>query len=313
MNGKVKMVCRGIISAGVLMLLASLVYYLTRWNDLPDNPGIHFDGNGNFDVYASKFYGFYPHVIGGLIAAILAAAVHLEGKVNVGLKITEKGDRLFRAEVGVTMSLISLIVSAFFTNWSLSVSRQTPLNRSVLSIICYGIMIVLLSGLTAQVITCKKYSVKEKKENDPLLKRRLSSIIMWLMTAASIFVLLVTWSRHPSVTDEQFYYEHFGYAWFEQPGIFVHRNYLLIPHALMIIYSAVMEVLTVRIVKKNGKPLLDMISDLKTISAFMIFALLINIDSDIIPGLEFFLICAAFICVILVKFAIARRKEKAVE
>ena len=98
MNSRVKMVCRGIIGAGVLMLLASLVYYLTRWNDLPDDPGIHFDGNGNFDVYASKFYGFYPHVVGGLISAVLAAAVHLAGKVNAGLKITEKGDRLFRAE-----------------------------------------------------------------------------------------------------------------------------------------------------------------------------------------------------------------------
>lgn len=313
MNSRVKMVCRGIIGAGVLMLLASLVYYLIRWNDLPDDPGIHFDGDGNFDVYASKFYGFYPHVVGGLISAVLAAAVHLAGKVNVGLKITEKGDRFFRAEAGVTMSLISLIVSAFFTNWSLSVSRQTPLNRSVLNIIGYGIMLVLLIGLTAQVITGKKYSVKEKKENDPLLKRRLSSIIMWLMTAASIFVLLVTWSRQPASNDEQFYYEHFGYAWFEQLGIFVHRNYLLIPHALMIIYSAVMEVLTVRIVKKNDKSLLEMISDLKTISAFMFFALLINFDSDVIPGLKFFLICAAFICVILVKFAIARRKEKAVE
>ena len=310
MNGKVKMVCRGIIGAGVLMLLASMVYYLTRWNALPDDPGIHFDGDGNFDVYASKVYGFYPHVIGGLLSAAMAAAVHFAGKVNAGLKITEKGDRLFRAEVGLTMSLISFIVSAFFTHWSLSVSQQTPLNRSILNVIGYAIMIVLLIGVTAQLITCKKYSVKEKKENDPLLKRRLSSIIMWLLTACSILVLLVSWSRHPSTTDEQFYYEHFGYAWFEQLGIFIHRNYLLIPHALMIIMAAVMEVLTVRIVKKNDKPLLDMISDLKTLSAFLFFALLTNFDSDVIPGLEFFLIGAAFICVIMAKFAIARRKEK---
>ena len=76
---------RVMITLSAAILAASLVFFLIRWNELPERAGVHFDSYGSFDVYAERAYGFYPHIVGSVFIAGLAFAVRVTGKKKTGL------------------------------------------------------------------------------------------------------------------------------------------------------------------------------------------------------------------------------------
>lgn len=71
---RVKTICAALSVAGGVLLAVSLVFFLLRWSSLPEEAGVHFDPYGAFDVYASRFYGFYPHIVGAIGIAVLGVA-----------------------------------------------------------------------------------------------------------------------------------------------------------------------------------------------------------------------------------------------
>lgn len=162
MSKKMIAVHRTLFLISILILAASLIFYLIKWNSLPDNIGIHFAEDGQFDVFASKFYGFYPHAVGGIFIAGAAAAHFLTDRIKLGLKISKEGERVFKTEFCFTLDCLLVLLSLFFANWSLSVAFQVPLNMSIVSILIYIMLAVIAVGIVLGVITCQKH--KEKKE-----------------------------------------------------------------------------------------------------------------------------------------------------
>ena len=80
------------------LLGAMLIYFLLSYEGLPERIGVHFSAvDGQLDVYSYKIFGFYPFVMGfGLLGIFSLLSLAVKKIKKLGLKITEKGDTVFR-------------------------------------------------------------------------------------------------------------------------------------------------------------------------------------------------------------------------
>lgn len=267
---------RLLFAANVIMLAMSLVYFLMKWKELPAEIGIHFDRsdeNGSFDVVASKAYGFYPHIIGGLIIAGIAAADHFIKNKKSGLRISEKGEELFRSELLLNLDIFLIVPCFYFAHWSYCVATQTPLNRDLLNIVLSSALLIVFIGIIVQIVTCQVYKLRDgqAKEKDVGQKHRMSRIIAWLITVGGLCTLAESWVRHPAdpvLYDDP---EYYGLAYAANPDTFIDKRLLLIPHILTVIVLAVIEVISVKAEKKHNDLLALFLDDLKVLCGFSFF------------------------------------------
>ena len=311
MNKKVLILHRILFWANVLMLAATLVYYLIRWGSLGENIGIHFGPDGSFDVIASKVYGFYPHLIGGLIIGGIAAADHFIIKKDMGLRISEKGERLLRAEAALSLDVFLSLWCVYFAAWSWSVSTQRPMVKAVLPIITV-LGNVLLFGLTAQVVTWIKFREKgAKKSEDTGAAHRMCRLVAWIMTAGSIGFMLEAWDRLPG--DEKLYFDpaYDGLAYIANFGEYMDKRLLVIPHALCIVLLAIFEIVGRRAEKAEKRQLMSLFDKLKLLCGLFFFWWELNLWTEQPIGIVsvgiFTVLCAAALAVYIVK---KRKVEK---
>lgn len=307
LNGKIKVINRVMFAVSALILAASLVFYLFKWGTYPAEIGVHFDGGGNFDVTASKFYGFYPHIAGGIITAGLWFAVFLVGRKKTGMRITEKGEEHFKAELSLTLDCIALLVSLFFGNWSRCVALQIPLDLSFARLAALLIAVTAVIGVISQIMTCSIHRLKEKKTASSGVGHRLCRLIPWLLTAGSVAMLAETWGRYPS--DDKLYGdpEYYGKVFFGNFDAYYDRAFLLIPQIMGIVLLTVLEMISVRAAKADKQPLVSLTDKLKLITGvfFMLWNFTLMTEQSIGPvsvGV-FALLCA-------VSFVIYARKKK---
>ena len=268
---------------------------------------MHFDHNGNFDVVSSKIYGFYPHVIGGLILAGMAFANHFIQTKNTGLKITEKGEKLFKAVLILTLDCFTFMWSAYFSFWSYSVSTQSPLNTRLYGRIESVIMVLLLIGVGIQNYICIKYKT-ETKYVDSNVMHRLSRLIAWLLTAGGIWMIAESWDRHPA--DEELYFnpEYYGLAYFENFNAFWDKRLLLIPQILIIALLVIFEIISAKATKANHDTLISLIDKFKLICGVFFFwwNLLLDTESSIGGGS----VCLfGVLCIISIVIYVTRKNK----
>ncbi|MBR2283686.1 MAG: DUF1648 domain-containing protein [Ruminococcus sp.] len=306
MNRKIMWIHRVIFWINVLLLAASLVLYLTKWNELPDEIGVHFGPDGNFDVIASKLYGFYPHLIGGIVIAGIAAADHIILKKNTGLKISEKGERLFKSELILTLDVFTFFWSAFFSIWSHSVCLQKPLDTDLVRNITSVVSVLILIGIIIQICTCIRYRT-EKKSSDNNLMHRLSRLIAWLLTFGGIGVIAECWSRYP--TDERLYYdpEYYGLAYFANFDAYLDKRLLLIPHFVVIVLLAVLEIISVRAAGAGRNTLVSLTDKLKLICGGFFFWWNLVLETENSVGM---ISAGLFVLLCAVSFAVYKLKNK---
>ena len=271
MSKKMLAIHRALFLMSILILTASLVFFLIKWNSLPDEIGMHFASDGQFDAHAEKIFGFYPHLAGGILIAVFAVAGHLINKIKIGLNISSEGEKLFKTEFHLTLDVLSVLAGLYFANWSLSVSLQIPLNVDLVVVLSTLMFAVSAAGIISGVITYQKH--KERKENShrPGLFHRVCRLTAWLLTAAGLVVLAVAWERIPS--DEEFYFdpEYFDMAFFSNFGEYLDKRLLLIPHFLIVVLLAVIEVISVKARKADKNALVALTDKLKLISGVFFF------------------------------------------
>lgn len=291
------------------MLGASLVYFLFRWGSLPDEIGMHFSPDGAFDVVASKAYGFYPHIIGGLIIACGGAANFVIGRVRTGMKLTEQGEQRFKMELRFMVDIVMLLFAGYFTMWSRSVALQLPLDMDALAYWQSVLIGLLLLLMVVQEITMRRHRTEAKKSRDPALRHRICRLVMWLLTVGSGLVLLEAWQRHPA--NDVLYNDpdYYGLLYVANLDVYWDRKFLLIPMAAAVSILVLLELLSIKPYRVRNAELTAFLDRIKLLCGLFFFwwNLLFNSEQKI-GWISPVIFTAAFIgCVVL--YAAERKKQ----
>ena len=110
------------------LLGVSLIWLLAVYGDFPEQIGVHYGEDSNFDVIASKSYAFYPFIAGfGFwgIFSLLGLAVKKVKKV--GRKLSRKKIKFIKKSALNVLSSMKLFWSVFFTIWNYCIIHQTKM------------------------------------------------------------------------------------------------------------------------------------------------------------------------------------------
>jgi len=307
MNGKIKTVHRILLIVSILILGASLVFYLIKWGAYPEEIGVHFDSDGGFDVVASKFFGFYPHVVGGIIIAGIALSCRLIGKRKTGLRISQKGEEHFRAELCLTLDCIALLVSLFFAYWSSCVALQQPLDTDKARLVFGLIAAASVTGIIAEMVTYIRYREKAEKTAPSGLSHRLCRLIPWLLTAGAAAALAECWGRYPS--DEALYEDpaYRGLVYSANFDAYYDRKLLLAILLAFLVLLTVLEIISVRAAKAEKQPLVSLTDKLKLLTGVFFFWWYLQLLSQLAIGP---VSVGAFALLCVLSFVIYARSRK---
>ena len=118
--------------AAWLLFIGCLIRFLAAYGSLDDEIGVHFAGNGSFDVIDKKIFGLYPFVVSSVSLLIGLVLRLLVKKVDVGKNVTEKGDMLMRFALTLYIDFSQLVMVVFFAGvWSGCVIAQHPLDTDI--------------------------------------------------------------------------------------------------------------------------------------------------------------------------------------
>lgn len=143
-----------VITWGIFTL--SLIRIAVVWDSLPDKIGVHFDGNGEFDLIDSKIYAAYPYLVSLASLVFCEVLSLLSKKIKLGMKISEKGDIKIRTMLGMFLDILKLGFCFFFSGvWADCVIRQHPLNTNiptaVMLIIFFIFFIFVISSMVIKI------------------------------------------------------------------------------------------------------------------------------------------------------------------
>ena len=183
-------------AAALLALWAELVHFFIIYKDLPETIGMHFGGEGEFDVHAEKYYGFYPYLMGTLIIGALLVADRFVLKLRLGAGYDQKGDRLVRASVLLFTNGIKAYTCLFFLEWSDAVIHQHGTKGRVNTIGAYVFLVLLVSALILSTYAKYKHKQKggDKQKTDT---HRLAFLYCLMISLCQIVTSTVLWERYP--------------------------------------------------------------------------------------------------------------------
>ncbi|MBR6873807.1 MAG: hypothetical protein IKN17_09915 [Ruminococcus sp.] len=289
MNKPVRTVHRILQALCLLCLAGSMVFYLTRWGSLPEQPGIHFAPDGSFDVYASKVYGFYPHLIMLITIVINIVVTWLVGKekLKLGLKVDDRGKNIILSSIVIVLDIVALLVCGCFAVWSYSVSVQEPLSMKLMSMLLYAAFGAAIAGGIFQCVVNARHRLRPETEEDlspgerkkqrlrfiltgrssrtdPALFHGLSRAVSWLAAGIMLFMTAFVLERLPSgdVADE-----YHGLAYFANLDGYYAKWLVFLPLIAAVPFMALFEVMGIRAKKKGTVPAMLLADRLKLIFA----------------------------------------------
>lgn len=143
------------------IFIASLVRFAVVWNSLPENLGIHFASDGQFDMISKKIYATYPYIVTIAALAFFELSALLSRKMKSGVKISEAGDGKTRTALALLLDVFKFGFSFFFAGvWADCVIRQRPLN----TLIPAAVMLIMVLAFCVFVIAAIVIKVKNPPE-----------------------------------------------------------------------------------------------------------------------------------------------------
>ena len=170
-----------IISFG--MLTVYLVYMLSVYREFPQQVGIHYGDDNEFDVYASKWLAFFPFMAGFGLAWIFTLVQIAVGKIKrIGKKFSEEDDRFIRMTFFAALDAMKLFWSVFYTIWAHCVIHQTRMFTFGLPIREFQTLPLLIIIVAFLAVDSK---VRMKKSNKYII---IAEIILF---AVVIFIKII--------------------------------------------------------------------------------------------------------------------------
>jgi len=271
-------------------LVCEFVFFLMHWGSLPEQPGIHFDHDGNFDVYASKIYGFYPHLISLIVIAadIVLTWIVAKEKLKLGLKVNEKGKRLIISSIVITLDIAAIAVVLCFCFWVYAVSKQSPkiMDNGPMIIFECTVHIVLAAVIFQCIVNrmCREKTEsvtdltpgEKRKRNlrflltgsaekpEPGKHHGLIRVASWLIVGMMLAIMSFVIERlpHDDIADN-----YHGLAYFANFGDYYAKWLVFLPFIVMVPFMALFEFIGIRSMKKGRLHLTVLADRLKMIFA----------------------------------------------
>ena len=302
----------------VILLWAALagmfIAYFIAMPGLPDEPGIHFSPDREFDVYASKIYGFYPHLITLIILLVDLGGTWAVtgGKLKLGLNVTERGNELIKWVIALTLDLAAAFFEGYFVFWTYSVCTQRPLSSHAPGCAMHTYEAGFL-GLIVCVILSRKYALpktEESREKKLALDHRIHRLLGWIGVGMVFLIVLFVMERLPEgdLADE-----HHGMAWFANFGEYLPKWLVLSPFMVLVPLMGIFELLGDRAFKagdRAGTQLAD--GDKSTLAIFCIWWALMLASEEPIGWISTCL-CAGALWWDLAEYLFRRKKGSSKE
>lgn len=161
MSRAVKIIHISFTAAAWGIFAASLIRFAIVWSSLPENIGIHFASDGQFDMISKKSYAAYPYIVTVAALAFFEISALLSKKIKMGVKISENGDRKIRTALKILLDIFKLGFSFFFSGvWADCVLRQHALNTNIPA----AVMLIMFLSFCAFVIAAIVIKVKNPPE-----------------------------------------------------------------------------------------------------------------------------------------------------
>ena len=120
-----------ILIASLIPLAIGLVWFIIKYDSLPNPMGIHFGFDEKthesiFDVIDNKIFGIYPFVAGFGLIGLLNLSGFFVRRVKPSKKMTEKGNTVMTQFVLFIIDAFSIMISIYFTVWTYCIITQRP-------------------------------------------------------------------------------------------------------------------------------------------------------------------------------------------
>ena len=145
-------------------LFAAFIHLCLKWSSMPEVTGVHFAGDGNFDVFASKKFIAYPFIVGIVFLLLIQLGDRAARKARLGVKMNKDGESIFRELIRLLLDTNKLFIGALAVYWVELVIYQ---HKMVLPPVIAAMMIlfVMFISLCITVPVLKIYYPISKKAN----------------------------------------------------------------------------------------------------------------------------------------------------
>ncbi len=160
-----------ILALCLIPLLIGLVWFIIRYDSLPDRMGIHFGTNETFtesifDVIDNKIFGIYPFVAGFGLIGLLSLCGFFVRRVKPSKKVTEKGHSVMQQFILFIVDANNIIISIYFTVWTYCIITQRPKAMKIwgtpLALIWLPLLLLLPIGVIVLRIVFSKNRAEKK-------------------------------------------------------------------------------------------------------------------------------------------------------
>lgn len=293
----------------LLAIGVELVHFLIVYPDMPETIGMHFGGDGEFDVHAEKLYGLYPYVMGGFLIGMLLLADRFVLKLKLGLDYDKKGEELVRAAVLLATNGAKAYICLFFLEWSDAVIHQHGTKGRINTLGAIVFLVFFISALALGSYAKRKYKHKNAEPAKRTDIHRLVKLYGVVMSICEIIVAIVVWERFPEQNETT---DPFALIWYEDIKTNAPKFLYLVPIVLSFASVFIFDIIVKRLTAK-GRLLparaCDIVSAYCVTCAFL--RLLLPPEEFFLDGLGAMALCFAPVGLVeLIKYLRGKRIER---
>lgn len=146
------------------MLFFYFVYMLRVYGDFPEEIGIHFGEDNEFDVYDSKWLAFFPFIAGfGLTIVFTVGDIAVSRAKCISKKLSEDDDIFVRKILLIAFDSMKLFWAIFYTIWAYCVIHQTRMFTFGISVRDFQKLPLLIISWAFMAIDSKVRLKKSKR------------------------------------------------------------------------------------------------------------------------------------------------------
>ena len=157
----------------LIIIFTSIIKSSLSWPSLPDNIGVHFAGDGSFDVFVDKndlIFILYPYIVSLIVMILSGILIYALNRVKVGNKQDEKQEIKIKTAIAIQVDVFFKMIWIYFLAvvWPSCVIKQQYLNTEV-PILLFNVYVFSLVILILYIFVVKH---EKKKENNKKKRRK---------------------------------------------------------------------------------------------------------------------------------------------